>query len=110
MPSGGVHSITLLLVAQGDQESRLDQSAHNRVGAVGLMQLMPKTGRALGVGDIYKAERNGHGGAKYMAQLMDNYFKDLPFDEQNHNLFASLRTTWGQPPSNRCSAKRRRKS
>jgi membrane-bound lytic murein transglycosylase MltF len=23
-----------------------------------------------------------------MAQLMDNYFKDVPFDEQNHNLFA----------------------
>jgi membrane-bound lytic murein transglycosylase MltF len=79
---------TLLLVAQGYQESRLDQGARSRVGAVGLMQLMPQTGRALGVGDISKAEPNVHGGAKYMAQLMDNYFKDVPFDEQNHNLFA----------------------
>jgi membrane-bound lytic murein transglycosylase MltF len=79
---------TLLLVAQGYQESRLDQRAHSRVGAVGLMQLMPKTGRALGVGDIYNAEPNVHAGAKYMAQLMDDYFKDVPFDEQNHNLFA----------------------
>jgi membrane-bound lytic murein transglycosylase MltF len=35
---------TLLLVAQGYQESRLDQSARSRVGAVGLMQLMPQTG------------------------------------------------------------------
>ena len=52
------------------------------------MQLMPKTGRVLGVGDIYKAEPNVHAGAKYMAQLMDDYFKDVPFDEQNHNLFA----------------------
>ena len=79
---------TLLLVAQGYQESRLDQRAHSRVGAVGLMQLMPQTGRALGVGDISKAEPNVHGGAKYMAQLMDDYFKDVPFDEQNRNLFA----------------------
>jgi membrane-bound lytic murein transglycosylase MltF len=52
------------------------------------MQLMPKTGRVLGVSDIYKAEPNVHGGAKYMAQLMDDYFKDVPFDEQNRNLFA----------------------
>src|SRR6516225_4411581 len=79
---------TLLLVAQGYQESRLDQRAHSRVGAVGLMQLMPQTGRALGVGDIHKADPNVHGGAKYMAQLMDDYFKDAPFDEQNRNLFA----------------------
>jgi membrane-bound lytic murein transglycosylase MltF len=79
---------TLLLVAQGYQESRLDQSARSRVGAVGLMQLMPQTGRALGVGDIHKADPNVHGGAKYMAQLMDDYFKDAPFDEQNRNLFA----------------------
>jgi membrane-bound lytic murein transglycosylase MltF len=79
---------TLLLVAQGYQESRLDQSARSHVGAVGLMQLMPQTGRALGVGDIHKADPNVHAGAKYMAQLMDSYFKDVPFDEQNRNLFA----------------------
>jgi membrane-bound lytic murein transglycosylase MltF len=79
---------TLLLVAQGYQESRLDQSARSRVGAVGLMQLMPQTGRSLGVGNIYTADPNVHGGAKYMAELMDNYFKDVQFDEQNRNLFA----------------------
>ena len=79
---------TLLLVAQGYQESRLDQRARSRVGAVGLMQLMPQTGGALGVGDIHKADANVHGGAKYMAQLMDNYFKNVPFDDQNRNLFA----------------------
>jgi membrane-bound lytic murein transglycosylase MltF len=61
--------------------------AHSRVGAVGLMQLMPNTGRTLGF-DIYKADANVHAGAKYMAQLMDEYFKDVPFDAQNRNLFA----------------------
>jgi membrane-bound lytic murein transglycosylase MltF len=79
---------TLMLVAQGYQESRLDQLARSRVGAVGLMQLMPQTGNTLGVGDIHMADPNVHAGAKYMAQLMDVYFKDVPFDEQNRNLFA----------------------
>jgi membrane-bound lytic murein transglycosylase MltF len=63
---------TLLLLAQGYQESRLDQRAHSRVGAIGLMQVMPKTGRYLGVGDIRQAPPNVHAGAKYMAQQMDN--------------------------------------
>jgi membrane-bound lytic murein transglycosylase MltF len=78
---------TLLLVAQGYQESRLEQRARSRVGAVGLMQLMPRTGRALGL-DIYEAGPNVHAGAEYMARLMDDYFKEDPFDAQNHNLFA----------------------
>ena len=101
---------TLLLVAQGFQESRLDQRARSRVGAVGLMQLMPQTGHALGVGDIHQAEPNVHGGAKYMAQLMDDNFKNVPFDEQNHTCLLSLLTTWGQAPSNGCGARRKQKS
>jgi len=52
------------------------------------MQIMPKTGRELGVGDIHKADPNVHAGAKYMAQLMDEYFNSVQFDEQNRNLFA----------------------
>jgi membrane-bound lytic murein transglycosylase MltF len=79
---------TLLLVAQGYQESNLDQRTVSPVGAVGLMQIMPQTGRELGVGDIHKPDPNVHAGAKYMAQLMDDYFNDASFDEQNRNLFA----------------------
>jgi membrane-bound lytic murein transglycosylase MltF len=79
---------TLLLVAQGYQESDLDQRTVSRVGAVGLMQIMPQTGRELGVGDVHKADPNVHAGAKYMAQLMDDYFSGVQFDDQNRNLFA----------------------
>jgi membrane-bound lytic murein transglycosylase MltF len=39
---------TLLLLAQGYQESRLDQNAHSSVGAIGIMQLMPTTGQKNG--------------------------------------------------------------
>ncbi len=78
----------LMLAAQGYQESRLDQKAKSAVGAIGVMQLMPATGKELGVGDIRQIEPNIHAGAKYLDQLMSRYFKDAKFDEQNRTLFA----------------------
>ena len=59
-----------MLAAQGYQESRLDQNARSHVGAIGIMQIMPATGKELGVGDITLAEPNVHAGAKYMDALM----------------------------------------
>ena len=79
---------SLMLAAQGYQESGLDQSAKSPVGAIGIMQLMPATGTELKVGDIHQAEPNIHAGAKYMDQLMTKYFSDAKFDEQNRTLFA----------------------
>jgi membrane-bound lytic murein transglycosylase MltF len=78
----------LLLAAQGYQESRLNQSARSPVGAVGIMQVMPETGRELGVGDIMLLEPNIHAGTKYMRKIMDQYFSDAVFDDLNRNLFA----------------------
>jgi membrane-bound lytic murein transglycosylase MltF len=78
----------LMLAAQGYQESQLDQNAKSRVGAVGVMQLMPATGASLGVGDIKQIEPNIHAGAKYMDQLMTKYFPDAKFSDGNRPLFA----------------------
>ena len=79
---------SLLLMAQGFQESGLDQSARSPGGAVGVMQIMPATGRMLQVGDIKQVEPNIHAGAKYLAKLVDEYFADAPFTETNRTLFA----------------------
>ena len=78
----------LMLVAQSYQESRLNQNARSHVGAIGMMQLMPATGAEMRVGDIRQTEANVHAGAKYMRQLLDVYFADAEFNEQNRNLFA----------------------
>jgi membrane-bound lytic murein transglycosylase MltF len=78
----------LMLAAQGYQESTLDQNKKSHVGAIGVMQLMPETGKSLKVGDISVTEANVHAGAKYMDQLMTKYFTDAKFDEQNRTLFA----------------------
>jgi membrane-bound lytic murein transglycosylase MltF len=78
----------LMLAAQGYQESQLNQDAKSHVGAIGVMQVMPATGKELNVGDIKVTEPNIHAGAKYMDQLMTKYFPDAKFDEVNRTLFA----------------------
>jgi membrane-bound lytic murein transglycosylase MltF len=78
----------LMLAAQGFQESQLNQNAKSQVGAIGVMQVMPATGKELNVGDIRVTEPNIHAGAKYMDQLMTKFFPDAKFDEVNRTLFA----------------------
>jgi membrane-bound lytic murein transglycosylase MltF len=78
----------LLMAAQGFQESGLDQSVKSPVGAIGVMQVMPATGKELAVGDISVTESNIHAGSKYMDQLMTRYFADAKFSPQNRTLFA----------------------
>jgi membrane-bound lytic murein transglycosylase MltF len=81
----------LLMAAQGYQESTLDQNVKSPVGAIGVMQIMPPTGKELNVGDITKIDANIHAGVKYMRFMMDQYYKDEPMDNQNKVLmtFAS---------------------
>lgn len=76
----------LLMAAQGYQESRLDHKARSRVGAIGVMQVMPKTGKELAVGDINQVEPNIHAGVKYVRFMMDTYFKDELMDDLNKTL------------------------
>jgi len=77
----------LLMLAQGYQESKLNQKAKSHVGAIGIMQLMPKTGKSMKVGDIHKIEANIHAGIKYHHWLEDRYFKDSNMTNLNKALF-----------------------
>jgi membrane-bound lytic murein transglycosylase MltF len=76
----------LMMAAQGYQESTLDQDVKSPVGAIGVMQVMPPTGKELNVGDITKVDANIHAGVKYMRFMMDQYFKDDPMDNLNKGL------------------------
>ena len=76
----------LLMAAQGYQESTLDQNVKSPVGAIGVMQVMPPTGKDLNVGDITQVDANIHAGVKYMRFMMDRYFKDDPMDNLNKGL------------------------
>ena len=74
------------MAAQGYQESQLDQAAKSQVGAIGVMQVMPATGKDLAVGDISQVEPNIHAGVKYFRFMMDEFYKDEPMDELNKGL------------------------
>jgi membrane-bound lytic murein transglycosylase MltF len=83
----------LMLVAQGYQESLLDQSRKNPSGAVGIMQVMPKLAAAppINVPDVENAENNIQAGAKMLNQIAETYFNDGKLDSLNKTLmvFAS---------------------
>lgn len=78
----------LLMAAQGYQESRLNQSVRSHVGAIGVMQVMPATGKELKVGDIKKIDPNIHAGVKYMRWTIDHYYGDQPMTPLDKALFS----------------------
>lgn len=54
-------------------ESGYRPQALSRAGAVGLMQLMPKTARDLGVEDPFDPRANVIGGARYLRKMIDRF-------------------------------------
>ena len=80
----------LLMAAQGYQESGLDQSKRSRVGAIGVMQVMPKTARdkVVNIPDIEKLESNIHAGIKYNRWVIDHYYQDPAIPRLDKVLFA----------------------
>jgi membrane-bound lytic murein transglycosylase MltF len=77
----------LLMSAQGYQESGLDQARKSAVGAIGVMQVMPATGKDMKVGDITELEPNIHAGVKYVRFMMDQFYNSEPMDALNKGLF-----------------------
>lgn len=55
------------------QESCFNEGAHSRVGAIGLMQLMPQTALGLRINDPWNPEHNIQGGIKYIAEMLRRF-------------------------------------
>ncbi|MFM7344238.1 MAG: transglycosylase SLT domain-containing protein, partial [Tagaea sp.] len=79
----------LLLAAQGFQESRLDQNAVSRRGAVGVMQLLPSTAEAPPIsirGVESDADTNIRAGAAVMAHFRARHVNQPGLDEVDRTL------------------------
>lgn len=82
------HVDYLLMAAQAYQESRLDQTVKSPVGAIGVMQVMPATGKDMNVGDITQIDPNINAGVKYMRFMMDQFYKNEPMNDFNKLIFS----------------------
>jgi len=58
-----------LAMAVGFTESCFDTKAVSKVGAQGVMQLMPTTAKQLGVGNSFSARQNIKGGINYLKKM-----------------------------------------
>jgi len=78
----------LMVIAQGYQESQLNQAARSPGGAIGVMQVEPSTAAAppISIPDIGTAENNIHAGVKLLNSIAENYFSDPKIDSMNRLL------------------------
>jgi soluble lytic murein transglycosylase-like protein len=58
-------------------ESCFDSYAVSRVGAKGLMQLMPATAREMGVYNVFNANDNMRGGIRYFSEMLTRFGQDV---------------------------------
>lgn len=81
----------ILIIAQGFQESQLDQTRRSPAGAVGLMQIKPATaaGKPIGIAGVAdNADRNVNAGVAYLRYLADTYVADAAITPRNQTLLA----------------------
>jgi membrane-bound lytic murein transglycosylase F len=71
-----------LMIAQMYQESGFDPKARSPSGAKGLMQMMPRTAKSMGVSKIADPAQSIQGGIKYMSWLRERFSSEIPIAER----------------------------
>lgn len=89
----------LLVRALIQIESGYDPAAVSRKGAMGLMQLMPRTAAQLDVDDPFDPEANVRGGTEYLRLMLDVFEGDLALALASYNAGPeAVRRYGGVPP------------
>jgi hypothetical protein len=79
-------------------ESNYYPHAVSRAGAMGLMQLMPKTAHKLGVTDAFDPRQNVYGGCRYLRLLANRYGGDMVLVLASYNAGAGNVEKYGGVP------------
>ena len=94
-----------LLTAQMYQESRFNPNAKSYAGAVGLMQVLPRTGRQFGYKDVRPPEENVAASVDFMRWLQDRFPDYLPIEERVYFTLAAYNAGHGHVQDARRLAK-----
>lgn len=84
-----------LMAAQAYVESRFDPNATSWVGAKGLFQVMPRTGRSLGFTDLEDPAVGTHAGIKYMSRMVQRFEGSIPLEQRVHFALAAYNAGLG---------------
>ena len=91
-----------LLMAIAKQESRFSPGVSSPVGATGLLQLMPATaeelsGGTLTIDELREPTRNARLGARYLAQLLEQWQGDIVLAVASYNAGPGAASQWVSP-------------
>ena len=79
-------------------ESNFNRFAVSRKGALGLMQLIPETGRRYGVRDFFDVQQNVDGGVRYLKFLLEKFNGNLDLSLAAYNAGENLVERLGRIP------------
>ena len=94
------HGVDAALVrAVMKTESNFNRYAVSNKGALGLMQLIPSTGRRYGVRDFFDPQQNIDGGVRHLKFLLEKFNGDLDLSLAAYNAGENLVEKLGRVPS-----------
>jgi membrane-bound lytic murein transglycosylase F len=94
-----------LMAAQAYQESRFNPKLKSWMGAIGLFQVMPATGRSMGFRKLDDPEEGTHAGVQYMNWLVARFEPEIPFKHRLRFALASYNAGLGHVQDARRIAK-----
>ncbi|WP_444906999.1 transporter substrate-binding domain-containing protein [Microbulbifer sp. SSSA008] len=95
-----------MVVAQMYQESQFNPQALSFAGAQGLMQVLPRTARQMGVKNLYDPENGIRAGVSYLGWLDKRFPENIPLEQKIYFTLAAYNAGHGHVRDARALARR----